>query len=86
MRGSLANERHYALTSPPGMVVNLPGARPVPPMGRYRSSSRAFREIWIFPLRGGGTHLRFLFRGPGKVSEPAVELTPGLVTVALPAH
>ena len=82
LRGSLANERHYALTSPAGMAVNLPGARPVPPFGRYRADSRAFREIWIQPLRDGGAHLRFIFRGPyGK--DPVLDLSPGLVSVTV---
>jgi PilZ domain len=84
VRGSMAGERHYALTSPPGLVVNLPDARPVPPFGRYRSASNAVREVWINPLPGGGTHLRFLYRGLA-AREPAVELSPGFVTVALPA-
>jgi hypothetical protein len=84
IRGSLQNERHYALVSPPGLAVNLPHARALAPLGRYRTAVRGFREVWINPLRGGGIHLRFLFTAPYP-KDPQVDLAPGSVTVALPS-
>ncbi|HEX3698826.1 MAG TPA: PilZ domain-containing protein [Polyangia bacterium] len=84
VRGSFARARQYPLSAPVGLAVNLPAARAVAPAGHYRSTVPGFREIWIYPLRGGGTHLRFLF-APPYPKEPGLEMTPGLVTVALPA-
>ncbi|HEY2901484.1 MAG TPA: PilZ domain-containing protein [Polyangia bacterium] len=84
VRGSFARARQYPLSSPVGLGVNLPAARALPPAGHYRSTVPGFREIWIFPLRGGGTHLRFLF-APPYPKDPTLEITPGLVTVVLPA-
>ncbi|HXI59950.1 MAG TPA: PilZ domain-containing protein [Polyangia bacterium] len=84
IRGSLQNERHYALVSPPGLAVNLPHARALAPFGRYRTAVRGFREVWINPLHGGGIHLRFLFSAPF-AKDPQVDLAPGSVAVSLPA-
>jgi Tfp pilus assembly protein PilZ len=83
LRGTLTGGKQYALSAPPGLAINLPHARALAPPGKYKSTIKGFREVWVQPLRNGGTHLRFLFAAPYP-SQPRVDLTPELARVAIP--
>jgi hypothetical protein len=73
LQGSLEGARSYPLDEPPGMVVNLPAARATVPSGSYRQRRPGFRAIWVRPMSGGGTQLRFFFAGP-HAGKPRVDL------------
>jgi hypothetical protein len=83
LRGTLTGGKQYALSAPPGLAINLPHARALAPSGKYKSTIKGFREVWVQPLRNGGTHLRFLFAAPYP-SQPRVDLTPEFARVAIP--
>jgi hypothetical protein len=71
LSGSLAGAHRYALRAPDGVAFNLPHARPATKFGTYQPRVPGVRSVWVRPLPGGGTHLRFFFK-PGAPSPRVV--------------
>jgi hypothetical protein len=67
--GSLAGARRYPLRAPDGVAFNLPHAHATLAVGTYRPAVPGLRAIWVRPLPGGGTHLRFFFTRSGPSPE-----------------
>jgi hypothetical protein len=78
--GSLAGAHRYPLRAPDGVAFNLPHARPATKFGTYQPSVPGLRSVWVRPLPGGGTHLRFFFTSSRP--SPRVELKHDAVRVS----
>jgi PilZ domain len=77
--GSLAGAHRYPLRAPDGVAFNLPHARPSTRFGTFQPSVPGLRSVWVRPLPGGGTNVRFFFHSSGP--SPRVELKRDAVRV-----
>src|SRR5450432_2258514 len=82
LMGSLKDMRRYPLRDPDGVAFNLPHARASLKLGTYRPDVPGLKSVWVRPLAGGGTHLRFFFSKSGPA--PRVELENDAVHVSAP--
>jgi hypothetical protein len=82
LTGSLAGAKRYPLRSPDGVAFNLPHARASMKVGTYTPGVPGLKSMWVRPLPGGGTHLRFFFTAARPA--PAVALEPDGVRVGAP--
>jgi hypothetical protein len=71
LTGSIAGAKRYPLRSPDGVAFNLPHAHASMKIGTYTPDVPGVKSMWVRPLPGGGTHLRFFFTG----ARPAPQLT-----------
>ncbi|HVU52906.1 MAG TPA: hypothetical protein VHL80_19625, partial [Polyangia bacterium] len=71
LTGSLAGARRYPLSDPDGVAFNLPHARASRKVGTYAPDVTGLKSMWVRPLPGGGTHLRFFYTS----ARPAPRIT-----------
>lgn len=78
--GSADGWRHYRLSEPRAVAVNLPAARPSLALGRHPFTNEGFRGVWIRQHEQGGIQVRITlaFRTPEVVG---VEVKDGTLRV-----
>jgi len=86
IRGSIEGMTQFRVEEPQGVVINLPHAEAVLPLGRHAVYNEGFRFVWIRARDEGGIQIRFqlAYRTP---EIQTVDVTPEavLVRVAPPA-